>query len=111
MKLQYRIVPLFFLITILEMSCQSDNKKDESDTPSKPVQLVTLDPGHFHAALGQKTPYEDVDSTVYVYAPGGNDLKLHLDRINGYNSRKEAPTNWKEEIYTGPDFFYKMIAD
>jgi hypothetical protein len=24
--------------------------------------------------------YEDIDSTVYVYAPEGNDLKLHLDR-------------------------------
>ncbi len=93
------------------MSCQSDSKKGESDTVSKPVRLITLDPGHFHAALVQKTPYKDVDSTVYVYAPGGDDLKLHLDRINGYNSRKESPTNWNEEVYTGPDFFEKLLAD
>ncbi len=38
------------------LSCQSNNK--EQDTKSKPVQLVTLDPGHFHAALVQKTMYE-----------------------------------------------------
>jgi predicted dehydrogenase len=80
-------------------------------TSTKPVQLITLDPGHFHAALVQKTMYEDVDSTVHVYAPEGNDLKLHLDRINGYNTRSESPTRWKEEVYTGADFFEKMIAE
>ena len=77
----------------------------------KPVQLITVDPGHFHAALVQKTMYGDVDSVVYVYAPEGNDLKLHLDRINAYNSRAESPTNWKEVVYTGNDFFEKMIAE
>ena len=95
------------------MSCQSGNKETRTTTESKtkPVQLVTLDPGHFHAALVQKTMYEDVDSVVYVYAPGGNDLKLHMDRINGYNSRTESPTTWKEVVYTGNDFFEKMIAE
>src|SRR6187401_270727 len=100
---------LFFSLIIM-MSCQSNNK-DQVDTKSKPVQLVTLDPGHFHAALVQKTMYDDVDSVVYVYAPEGNDLKLHLDRINAYNSRAESPTNWKEVVYTGNDFFEKMIAE
>jgi len=96
------------------MGCQSDNKKSEPETENKtdkPVKLVTLDPGHFHAALVQKTMYDDIDPVVYVYAPEGNDLKLHLDRVNGYNSRAESPTQWKEEVYTGPDFFEKMIAD
>jgi len=77
----------------------------------KPVHLITLDPGHFHAALVQKSMYEDIDSTVYVYAPEGNDLKLHLDRIDSYNSRLEKPTRWKEEVYTGNDFFEKMIVE
>lgn len=95
------------------MSCQSDNKETKTTTESKPkpVQLVTLDPGHFHAALVQKTMYDDVDPVVYVYAPEGNDLKLHMDRINGYNSRAEDPTHWKEVVYTGNDFFEKMIAE
>ena len=92
------------------MSCQSDNR-ETSENKSKPVQLVTLDPGHFHAALVQKTMYDDVDSVVYVYAPEGNDLKLHLDRINSYNSRAESPTKWKEEVYTGNDFFERLIAE
>src|SRR6186997_120329 len=102
---------LFFIFIVIMMSCQSENKNAETETKSKPVQLVTLDPGHFHAALVQKTMYDDVDSVVYVYAPEGNDLKLHLDRINAYNSRAESPTSWKEVVYTGNDFFEKMIAD
>jgi predicted dehydrogenase len=98
---------------LIVMSCQSDNKETKTTTESKPkpVQLVTLDPGHFHAALVQKTMYDDVDPVVYVYAPEGNDLKLHMDRINGYNSRAEDPTHWKEVVYTGNDFFEKMIAE
>src|SRR6187401_1403969 len=102
---------LYFIFIVIMMSCQSENKNAETSAKSKSVKLVTVDPGHFHAALVQKTMYDDVDSVVYVYAPEGNDLKLHLDRINAYNSRAESPTHWKEVVYTGNDFFEKMIAE
>jgi predicted dehydrogenase len=102
---------LYFFIMIILMSCKSDSEQAEEEAKNKPVKLVTVDPGHFHAALVQKTMYDDVDSLVYVYAPEGNDLKLHLDRINGFNTRADNPTRWKQEIYTGPDFFEKMIAE
>jgi predicted dehydrogenase len=92
------------LIVSIMMSCR------QKQTP-KSIQLITLDPGHFHAALVQKSMYDDVDSVVYVYAPGGNDLQLHLDKINGYNARKDNSTHWKEEVYTGNDFFEKMVAE
>ena len=75
------------------------------------VRLITLDPGHFHAALVQKTMYPGVDSTVYVYAPEGNDLKLHIDRIDTYNVRKDDRTHWKENIYSGDDYFEKMLKE
>src|SRR4030095_2928947 len=101
----FRLIAAVIIVLILTACIQSK-------MPSKkPVQLITLDPGHFHAAVVQKSMYEDIDSTVYVYAPEGNDLKLHLDRINSYNSRLEAPTRWKEEVYAGNDFFEKMIAE
>ena len=59
------------------------------------VRLITLDPGHFHAALVQKSMYANVDPVVHVYAPQGPDLQLHLGRINTYNTRIENPTKWK----------------
>lgn len=102
---------IFLALLIIFMSCQSDNKNTSAEAKNKSVRLVTVDPGHFHAALVQKTMYDDVDSVVYVYAPDGNDLKLHLDRINGFNTRADNPTHWKEEVYSGPDFFDKMIAE
>ena len=102
---------LFGTVITLCMSCATKTDQPPSEYEAKDVQLVTLDPGHFHAALVQKTGYENVDSTVHVYAPEGTDLKLHLDRINGFNGRAESPTNWNEVVYTGEDFFEKMIAE
>jgi predicted dehydrogenase len=99
---------LIFLATLFFMAC---NPGDDNYKSNKAVQLVTLDPGHFHAALVQKSMYNDVDSMVYVYAPEGNDLELHISRINGYNERKEDPTHWKENIYTGNDYFEMMLNE
>lgn len=75
------------------------------------IHLITLDPGHFHAALVQKTMYAGIDSNVYVYAPDSPDLQFHLERINRYNQRTEDPTHWNSLVYAGEDFFTKMIAD
>ena len=79
---------LFILMaSILTSSCR-EGSEEKFD-----VRLVTLDPGHFHAALVQKSMYVGVDSTVYVYAPEGPDVQLHLSRINGYNTRADSPTH------------------
>ncbi|HNX34938.1 MAG TPA: putative oxidoreductase C-terminal domain-containing protein [Kiritimatiellia bacterium] len=75
------------------------------------VKLITLDPGHFHAALVQKRMYPNVSPKVHIYAPEGNDLKMHMDRINGFNTRAEEPTKWESTVYTGADFFEKMLKD
>ena len=83
----------------------------ENEATTAPFQFMTLDPGHFHAALVQKMELEDVDPTVYVYAPAGSDVQDHLNRIKGFNARAENPTNWIEEVYAGPNFFEKMIQD
>ncbi|MGZ3923406.1 MAG: putative oxidoreductase C-terminal domain-containing protein [Flavisolibacter sp.] len=97
---------IVILLTIITMSFS-----DHHISSKKSIQLITLDPGHFHAALVQKRMYDDVDPVVHVYAPGGNDLQLHLDRITTYNTRKENPTSWQEEVYSGNDFFERMIAE
>ena len=75
------------------------------------VKLMTLDPGHFHAALVQKNMYPQTDSVVHVYAPEGEDVQQHLRRIEQYNTREEEPTHWNEQVYTGPDFFEKMMTE
>lgn len=94
------------------MMIQSCSVKKAGFTGEKgEVKIITLDPGHFHAALVQKTMYDQIDSSVYVYAPESEDVKQHLNRINGYNTRGENPTHWNEVVYTGNDYFEKMIAE
>lgn len=75
------------------------------------VKIITLDPGHFHAALVQKIMYDQVSPTVHVYAPAGPDVADHLNRIKGFNTRSKNPTNWKEVTYTGDDFLEKMLTE
>lgn len=77
----------------------------------KPVRLITLDPGHFHAALVQKKMYDRVDSVVHVYAPAGPDGPEHLKRIEGYNARPDDPTRWRQEGYAGADYLEKMLQE
>ena len=93
------------------MSCTTKTEKKDTQDTSCEVRLITLDPGHFHAALVQKTSYPQVCKDVYVYAPEGNDLQEHLKRIEGYNARAESPTAWSEAIYTGTDFLEKMLKE
>lgn len=76
------------------------------------MKLMTLDPGHFHAALVQKFMYPQVDRTVHVYAPDSDDVTLHMGRINGFNTRATpTPTSWESKVYKGADFFERMIAE
>lgn len=77
----------------------------------KPVKLITLDPGHFHAALVQKSMYPQVDPTVHVYAGKGIDLQMHLEKIKSYNNSATHPTSWKEVVYEGDDYLSKMLSE
>lgn len=92
------------------IACNNNGKTNETKDSSA-VTFVTLDPGHFHAGLVQKTMFPGVDSNVYVYAPAGPDLDQHLKRIESFNTRAENPTHWNEIVYTRPDFFEKMIQE
>src|SRR4051812_25094494 len=75
------------------------------------VRLVTLDPGHFHAALVQKFMYPQVAPVVHVYAPEGEDLSAHLKRIADFNARPENPTHWEEKVYSGSDYLERMLSE
>jgi predicted dehydrogenase len=70
---------------------------------------MTLDPGHFHAALLQKTMFEDISPVVYVYAPAGPDLQEHVRRIEQFNTRPAQPTAWQQHVYTQPDYLDAML--
>lgn len=123
-QLKIRLLILLATVSVLALCgatpgrAQTKTAKKTKSVPSKEapgmtgkVKLLTLDPGHFHAALVQKSMYDQIDPVVHVYAPGGFDLDEHLKRIQGYNTRAENPTKWVEQLTTGTGFFEKMIAE
>lgn len=104
---------VFTMATLLLGTACSSKKKHAEGFTGAPgeVKLITLDPGHFHAALVQKVSYPQVSKDVYVYAPTGFDVNEHLKRIEGFNTRAENPTLWNEFVYTGTDYLEKMLAE
>jgi len=68
----------------------------------KQIRLITLAPGHFHAALVQKRVLPEVNRRCFVYAPLDADAVAHLKRIESFNSRPENPTNWEIDFRSGP---------
>ena len=87
---------------ILFISCQKNN--------SKTVRFMTLDPGHFHAALTLKTMYEGVDPSISVFAPKGPEVKDFLSKISAYNSRDEDPTDWEVKVNLSDNFLKDMVS-
>lgn len=85
--------------------------EQESGRTMADVRLMTVDPGHFHAALIQKEMYPGVAARVDVFAPLGPDLFEHLKRIASFNSRSERPTTWEVEVHAGAAFFERMLRE
>ncbi len=107
---------LSFLLTVFVMCvflicCSGHHTKMTFTGAPGEVKLITLDPGHFHAALVQKQMYDQVSADVYVYAPEGPDVDNHLNQIHGFNTRSEDPTAWNEMVYTGADYLEKMVEE
>jgi predicted dehydrogenase len=79
--------------------------------PVKPIRLMVLDPGHFHATLVQREMYPDLSPQVSVYAPLGGDVLDYLNRIAAFNTRSDNPTKWEINLHTGPDSMERMLRE
>ncbi len=75
------------------------------------IRFMTLDPGHFHAALVHGEMYPDVSGRVDIFAPVGPDLVAHLHRLSGFNHRAARPTSWTWEVHAGPDSVARLRRD
>jgi len=102
-----KIVRFLLLNLLLFFSCQKETSKSSTGG----VTFLILAPGHFHAALIQKTMYDRVSTDVYVYETPGPELEDYLSRVDGYNNRQHNPTCWNELVYQGNDFLDKMIQE
>ncbi|WP_339703157.1 putative oxidoreductase C-terminal domain-containing protein [Algoriphagus aquimarinus] len=92
------------------LSCENKESVSQATESTSEITIMSLDPGHFHAGLIHKSMYPQVDSTVYVFAPEGAELKDYMNRLAGYNNREEEPTAWNLQVSTGDDYLEKMIS-
>ena len=104
----------FLILSLAIASCslskrQADNEADTNE--SRKIELIVLDPGHFHASLLQKDTLTDVNDTIHIYAPEGTGLNQYMESINSYNQRAEAPTSWVSQVYTGDDYLSQMLTE
>jgi len=104
-------VPCLALAGLLAAAAAGPALRAEGSPPMADVRFITLDPGHFHAALVQKEMYPGVSNVVHVYAPLGPDLIDHLARVSRFNQRAENPTRWELQVHATPDFLAQMLKD
>ena len=48
--------------------------QEGGETDGGKVKLMVLNPGHYHAALVQKSMYDQIAPAAYVYAPVGPEV-------------------------------------
>ena len=100
------------MMTGIVLSCKPDKSNDIAlETPDNKIKLMVLEPGHFHAALVQKSMYPDVDSMVHVFAANGAEFKAYEEKIQDYNGQAESPTAWKLETHLSDQALAQMIAE
>ena len=90
--IKFSIYPLLlFLLPLLISGCAGEKSDKRFSGKQGEVQLMILDPGHFHAGLVQKTMYDQISPTVHVFAPPGAEVDDYLRRVEQYNTRAEKP--------------------
>lgn len=103
---------ILIFVICFGVSCNDKTTSDKmTQNDDFLVELINLDPGHFHAALVQKKMYAEVNPEMYVLAPNGPEVKDYLGKIEQYNTRSDSPTNWTVKPLLGDDFLDKMISE
>ena len=98
MKLAYNIRFLVFLLVVASCSLSKRQTTDEVDiSGSHKIDLIVLDPGHFHASLLQKETLTDVSDTIRIYAPEGIAVNQYLESIDSYISGRNLLRHGKNK--------------
>lgn len=77
----------------------------------KVLRLLTLAPGHFHAALVQKRMLPGIADRCYVYAPLDADTLAHVARLAAFNTRPVEPTAWDVDLRAGPRWVERFLRE
>ena len=84
MKFIYKgigLISILFIVSSCSFSKKQIMNKAEANDSCK-IEVVVLDPGHFHASLLQKETLTDVSDTIRIYAPEGIAVNQYLESID-----------------------------
>ena len=73
--------------------------------------LIVHNPGHFHAGLTLRESHPSLSNDIYVYSEPGSDLERFLEIAESFNQRPHNPTKWKLRVYSGSDYFEKLMEE
>ena len=79
MKFIYKgigLISILFIVASCSFSKKQTMNKAEANDSCK-IEVVVLDPGHFHASLLQKDALAVINDTIRIYAPEGIGVPLH----------------------------------
>ena len=74
----------------------------------KSIRLMTLLPGHFHAALVQARMIPGIHPRCHVYGPLDADTLAHMTRIAAFNTHTTHPTTWEVDLRAGPHWLERF---
>ncbi len=75
------------------------------------IRLMTIAPGHFHAALVQKRVMYGIHPRTHVYGPLDGDTVAHLARVAAFNTRPNSPASWEIDLRAGPDYLQRFARE
>ncbi len=105
MKLR-RKTYLWSALCLVSLGC---SERESSAGDKDPIELVIIQPEHFHAALVQKYKNAEIGSDVYLFADTASSAEAYQNLIHQYNLRDQDPTDWKVIPYYGSDFLEKAF--
>ena len=100
MKFIYKgigLISILFIVSSCSFSKKQTMNKAEANDSCK-IEVVVLDPGHFHASLLQKDALAVINDTIRIYAPEGIGVNQYLESIDSYNHRPKSPTTRNKYI-------------
>ena len=74
-----------------------------------PFRLITLDPGHFHAALIQKEMYAGVSHRASPFTRPRDRSHRAPEPRRPLQSPPQNPTRWEMDVHAAPDFLERML--
>ena len=75
------------------------------------LRIVVVDPVHFHAAQLHTKPMQGFARDAFVYAPVGKELSGYFNFVGNLKARSPKPDHWRFRIYSGDDFFERMLQE